>query len=975
MDTLAFLRSVWPSEGFYCIAAYVRRPEGPGYWKHLVLSSIEEAAEQALMIRARTDAYLCMNTLAERRVFNPMKKPFGWKDGDKLGAYETRTHANMKMAKCFFMDLDVGESTERNIKYESQAAAIAALRTFIQKTGLPYPTITSSGRGVHVFWPLVSGIPTLEWKRWATKLKSLSAAHRLYPDKTRVDDQSSVLRVPGTFHLKDPANPKPVVILKAGVATPNDEFLALLEAACDAARVPEPPPTANGLFDSNLGGALFDGAPVAWSAVLEQCAVMRWVRDNPEKCDEPMWYAALGVSAFCEDGETVSHDLSKGHPDYAADATTTKIQQVRDRQTGATSCARLSTEFGADLCKGCSLEGQRCSPLKAASKRDLAPPPVVTDPVTQAPVVLCQPPHPWSRRRGKGIQKTIKDPDDDELSITVSVYPYDLYPVQTVANDVARKRSVVFHTEMPFRDTVEFTIDISEIYDPKSMTAVLAGVGLVVPFERLKDMRDYMLAYIAELKRHAAEKQQYAHLGWTEDFETFILPETALTTKGPQTINLTENAKTASETIRRAGTLGKQIRLMDFYDEPEYQFFVATGLAAPIFYMTGHHGLIMNASGPPGASKSTALMTAASFWADPESFPINGMNSGATARFRAEHMAVLSNLPICVDEITLMSREDAQELALGVSQKNSRGRLDQKGNERRQAARQKATIMMTTGNNSLHDLIASRNASGSAGSMRVFEIRFREKDPSGKSAADAYFRELKRNYGHIGPTFLKYVMRNQAPLEHRIIETMAELDSIATITPSERFWCAGAAATLVTVEETHKLGLLPYRPEPVRRWLLDAQLPSMRGAISANYASPLDVFNAYIAQISSDILVVRKGTSGRVFEVRKPARVLRARFDLDQRVLSVDYNDLKEYCLTRGVQMGTMHDTLVKSGLGIKRRVTLGKGIPEYTYGPVMAVQVDMKNPAVAGSPALRLVETGAPQTTEDEETADGHGR
>ena len=72
---------------------------------------------------------------------------------------------------------------------------------------------------------------------------------------------------------------------------------------------------------------------------------------------------------------------------------------------------------------------------------------------------------------------------------------------------------------------------------------------------------------------------------------------------------------------------------MQFYNQHEYlkhQFMFLMGLAAPLFHATGHAGVVVNASGESGGSKSTALYAAASFWGDPEGYVVNGTNVGST---------------------------------------------------------------------------------------------------------------------------------------------------------------------------------------------------------------------------------------------------------------------------------------------------------------------------------------------------------
>ena len=73
---------------------------------------------------------------------------------------EGRTAKNAKWYKAFWLDLDCGETKP----YPTQAAALTALKQFVQTNGLPRPTIVNSGRGIHVYWTLTETIGYNDWK-------------------------------------------------------------------------------------------------------------------------------------------------------------------------------------------------------------------------------------------------------------------------------------------------------------------------------------------------------------------------------------------------------------------------------------------------------------------------------------------------------------------------------------------------------------------------------------------------------------------------------------------------------------------------------------------------------------------------------------------------------------------------------------------------------------------------------------------
>jgi hypothetical protein len=65
---------------------------------------------------------------------------------------------------------------------------------------------------------------------------------------------------------------------------------------------------------------------------------------------EPLWYAALGVLAFAEDGEQFAHEWSSGDDRYSIEETKDRLD--RYRQFGPTTCAKFY-EHNPTICERC----------------------------------------------------------------------------------------------------------------------------------------------------------------------------------------------------------------------------------------------------------------------------------------------------------------------------------------------------------------------------------------------------------------------------------------------------------------------------------------------------------------------------------------------------------------------------------------------------------------------------------------------
>lgn len=974
MTAAEFLQHIWPASGVFCLATPFQAPGmvRPTF-AHKTFTSIAAAAAYVEQARHSLDLYCAIHTLREARVWNPNKTD---KRTGTKGSYEVRTHANMAESRAFFLDLDVGEGPQ---KYASQAEAVRDLQRFCRLTGLPKPTLVSSGGGIHVYWVLTDAYASSLWVTDAAKLKALTLAYQLKADPSRTSDPSSVLRVAGTFNWKHRANPRAVRVLQQGVGpcgtqafldTLDDAFVVSGASLGKAPAILPDAPSSDAL-GSNLTDT-FDGPPVSMRALVTACAQVRHVAATRGNVSEPAWYHTLNLVRFVERGDEMVHRISEGHPDYDAAITDAKVEQLRSRGVGPTSCAKLAEVCGAERCTGCAFFERVKSPLVAARFKDPAPAPTVlhTLGLQQVSVTIPSPPEPYTRLKTGSVAFVGKNRDGDDM--TTVIYQHDLYPTRRLVNPLAGTEQHGWRVHLPREGVKDFLLDADALYDRRKFASTIANHGVLPGSAMVPYLQDYMIAYIAELQKQADAEAQHTHLGWSEDHAQFILPDKVLLADGtakPSTLSM--GAQRASAYLRKKGDASRQVQLLHFYQHPAYlpnQFFILGSLAAPLFYMTGHHGVILNASGEAGSSKSTSLYTAASFWGQPELYPINGTASGATMRGRNERVTTLANLPVCVDEITHLPVKDAIDLAMGISQPGHRIRLASDGMERAAPDSHKATIMLTTANNSLHTLLSVDNAAGTAGSMRVVELQFRANLVHQKPEADAFGYELRQHFGHLGEVFMHHVVQHRLAIEARVREVMADIDRAAHIQSSERFWSATIAAVLVAAEVAQTLGILPFDPLALRTWALDVQIPFMRGVVIDEYASPMAVLAEYLEHANAGVIVVGKlaGSSTNLSHVIKsPQGQLLAHYDVEEQTMWILKKGFKDYCLRTGANMTKIIHELAQPKLDAagrtqriitssRTRKVLGAGT-EYAKAQSWCFALNMTHPDVSGAVTLEL--------------------
>jgi hypothetical protein len=302
--SLRFLNSILPEQGPYIAA--IRNPRNRGFKPNEFASTIDDLwtiIENA--DRDGCESYHALAAFKEAR-----NDPVGTPDGRKRFG---RTKHNASGAKSFWLDIDVGKGKP----YASQKEALDALAVFCRTLNLPPPIVVSSGSGLHVYWPLTHTLDPDTWRRYADGLKRLCAEHDLFADPARTADISSVLRTPGTsnrkhgFARKVECDPKFLEIRPYTIEC----FSIFLEHEVTT-------PQKSSRKRRVAERLAFAKHPHALGqAIVKQCGQLQGLRDKRGNVAEPLWYAALGVLAFCEDGNDLGHEWSNGYAGYTYEET------------------------------------------------------------------------------------------------------------------------------------------------------------------------------------------------------------------------------------------------------------------------------------------------------------------------------------------------------------------------------------------------------------------------------------------------------------------------------------------------------------------------------------------------------------------------------------------------------------------------------------------------------------------------------
>lgn len=957
LSTQAFLERVWPPEGPYCIAFPLKDKytDGRDGYAHRAYDTIDEAvtAAQAMCFIENLNTYFATHALKQ-----------GWLLNEATGKKKvSRTHDNMREGRTFFFDLDVGDG---NFKYSSREQALEALQRFLFRTGMPEPLVVSSGGGYHVYFLLSDAIPSAEWRGWADRMRWLASTNKLLVDPSRTTDQSSVLRVVGTKNFK-PAVMARVQAITVGDVTDTAGFIAALTEKTEGYT---PLATLVRSAQEHVGnmGTAFDGRMTPPDEVFAVCEQMRMFRDDADKISEPHWFVGIGTMRWVEDGVDLCHELSSADPRYTESETQAKIDHWSTKSVP--SCAKIELECANDACDRCALKGTGKNPIDIANKVwSLQAKPRVAPAMALAgtPVLIAPPvppPFPYGLKNA-GVTKIVHDTAQD-ADVEKVVIPYDFFPIAKYKGNRLEPGHSEWVVAVPLEGQKTFIIEDGWIHNNNEFATRMMSADIMLPTANvITEARTYMLNYLKQLQTTHISAQVHDHFGWdyTDSKQSqktgFVLSRRKFDLKEGKMLPaaMAANMREFETVIQQDGSLAGHLDAMEFYNRPQYrhvQFFYLAALAVPFFYATGHHGMILSATGRSGASKSTTLAAIASQWGPPERYVVNASPSGMSQNARVDRVMAFPNLPVCFDELTNQSSEAINELALSISQAQGRVTLTNARLVRAHRGGIRHSIAVTSSNISLITLINASNAAGEAAIARIIETDFPRGHPNEKVQADRVIRALQANYGWSGPMLIEALAGDHEKIADAIHARSDKLTVDWGLAPVERFTGGCVAAMYEVAVRAKALGLHRFDVDEVMEWFVEMQLPKQRQVMETQgeRSSPIEVFSGFIMQHFGEGVRIDadgKGNISGVISVPQ-SKNLMFRFDIHRQEIWVRVQAFNNYCVEQRNDAAGIANILKRWGVitDTDRRALL-EGIPNYPHNRNICYVIDMKHPKIAG--------------------------
>lgn len=847
----AFFESVLPDSGLLCVARL--SPSG-GFPKHDRYESIDDLL-RALQGKnfTKENYYFAVSSFKDRE------------------AKKFRSQDNALLTRCLILDVDI---KDKDGYCRTQAEALPLIQSVSDSLNLPAPVIVNSGYGYHVYWPFGAAIPSADWRLLAKAFHNAVSlfAPALVADASRVSDSASILRIPGTYNLK---NGQAVKVTVDQWHSDWVDYEAIKAKLTPFAGKAVPTPSLEHLT------APKEYEPTPLLPTIKNCNWLTEYVKHMADQDEPKWYAVMGIAPYLThsdkegkkiNGESVAHLLSKGHADYSYDATVIKFHQAKNAQTGPTTCAKLSS-LNPEPCKTCPFYGAVKTPLQTATlQRPVTHEQTVTATIKteegqteETQVIIPVPPEPYFRGDAGGVfvRTKIKNDETGEFeSVIQRVYDYDLYPVKRFRSEIEEEEKIECHLWLPKDGVRIFKMPTELLADQKKLSTFLCGRGAITESggASARLLSKYMTDYTRYIQTTAGAEVEYSRFGWRNintDHPIFVVGNGYFDAKGElQPAAFPSYLRDAAKAAAAFGSLEEWKKGFNSYkgipNTEAFQFTALLGFAAPLMALTEYSGVMYNMVADSGVGKSTALKFMTSVWGQPNPAHVL-VNDTNISAFNV--IGYLNAIPVAFDEITNMSPTVASDFALNFTGGRGKMRADRNGQNRINTT-EWDTIVVCTSNSSMYDKFTAARKGYSAEAMRLFEVKLPEVSDKAHlkymAVLDKATGLLNNNYGLAGREFIPYVIRNREVIRNAVEKKTKEILAQTGASNAERFWATLLACFFVGATVAKGKKLHDYDIDYLLKWAM-GQVQEARVSVGKANTDPIAIlgefFNANVDSI------------------------------------------------------------------------------------------------------------------------------
>jgi len=683
--------------------------------------------------------------------------------------------------------------------------------------------------------------------------------------------------------------------------------------------------------------------------------------ENQKEVSEPFWYAMLGVAAHCIDAKGTAVAWSRQHPGYDEAATLRKMEQWKQSTSGPATCKKFHEERpkGCDKCK---FRDKIATPVQIGAQFDSAEVSEAAPDKVGASVPIPR----GFKRTTSGIKQTIDGTDID-------ICPFDIYPVSYGRDESLGYETVRYHWDRKHTGWQELSLRQAYLTDTRlrEFTTAIADQGIVLKTEKQTASFQFMLrSYMDKLREMRAMTNLYNSMGWKDGYKQFVIGNTLHRRLDDGSVS-SESVVLSSSANRLSGelfcTAGNEQASTDFTGVLErgrmygHMFVLGVSLSAPLLEFTGLHGVTVSLCGPSGTGKTLAQLFAQSLWGDPQKLHFAAK---FTPNSLYSRLGLYSNLPMTIDEATIVGSKEIGDFLYMVTQGRDKARLNRMAEER-EAKTWSLPVIVSTNTPLTTKLDAMGNATD-AQKMRLLEFTF---DPhpvfaEGTSSGRKMYQFVSENYGWIGPKFVDYLLQMEpAEIKAMIDEAMNSFASKydANFSGEERYWEVAIVLADLAMRVACEQGWFRFDHARSTRWALK-QTGAIRVSIAENKMDSFDILSAYLNDSTRLALTVMHTTHRQSVPLltRMPLGEIRVRYDVrrnqpngvfDHGTVTVDRTHFRNWLASKNVDYRQIMRDFEAENIVVpvkNDKAYLGKGT-DIKMGQSYVVQINLCHPRLRG--------------------------
>jgi hypothetical protein len=831
---------------------------------------------------------------------------------------ENRSAKNTDLFKSLWVDLDIGS----DVTYETQVEGIEALRDFCTLTNLPKPTIVSSGYGLHIYWTFDTPVNYNIWKPIASALvdKIQSTKFRV-KDKGITTDAARILRIPNTINFKmgKQAN---VELLTLSPSNPVELYQQALQpksiSPLEQAELAVSNSPLNDTTRALLGNIIYKFSRIMQKSINGNgCAQMLYVYQNQASISEPLWRAGLSIAQFCIDKEKAIHKLSYMHEEYDPAETERKAWLIK----GPHLCETFY-RLNPESCEGCKHSGLISTPLLLGKDILEAQPSdnLITATSKELGVMDIEiPPYPYPYTRGPngGVYvKSILD-DDGETDKTL-VYENDFY---VVGRRTDPNEGEVLHMRLirPHDGVSDFIAPLAVITASDKCRDFLSFKGVAAHANQMKLIMSYLIAWTKHLQNTTKAEQVRVQFGWTPNDESFIIGSREIVSGMPPKYSPPSvTTQNMAKHYTKSGSLNKWTGIVNNYRTVGNEvraFALFLSLGAPMFKMFSLGGAILHlTNASSGVGKTTIQHVANSVWGHPKATMLVN-DDKILAKY--QRMGIIQNLILCIDELTNLPAEEISDLAFGISNGRGRNRMSAGANVERVNNTTWSMPCITSGNNSLHEVLQTLKADPEGEILRILELEVVRSDNMSKQESDQLFsKDLLNNYGHAGEIIMQCILDNYDSSIRDLFNIQEEFDDIAGLKQRDRYYSALCATAIFGGRLANSLGIIDIPVDPVIQYL-SSKVGNVQIPHRIQEDKSLANLGMFMSEFVQNQLILRALSSSKDIlnaPIETPRGPLIIRREVDTNKIFIIASNLKSWCAKRQISYKCMIDDLRRRG-------------------------------------------------------------